>query len=130
MGGDRGIERFSSDRIAYGLVECMRETAPDGVGFAFDAAGRGGVPDVISLAGDPALVATIANFGAAPGVKIIGGRDFCATAAPEEAATLCEAGRLELPIAQVFSLSGAAEARCLSEDGHTRGKIILVPDRG
>jgi NADPH:quinone reductase-like Zn-dependent oxidoreductase len=48
-----------------GLVERVRALAPDGVDLAFDTAGKGGVADLITLTGDPARVATIADFGAA-----------------------------------------------------------------
>jgi NADPH:quinone reductase-like Zn-dependent oxidoreductase len=59
-----------------GLVERVSALAPDGVDLAFDTAGHGGVPDLITLTSDPARVATIADFGAAAlGVKVTGGGD-------------------------------------------------------
>jgi NADPH:quinone reductase-like Zn-dependent oxidoreductase len=112
-----------------GLVERVRALSPDGVDLAFDTAGRGGVPDLVALTGDPARVATIADFGAAAlGVKVTGGADSRAPDALGEAARLIQDGRLELPIAQTFSFSEAAEAHRVSEDGHVRGKLILIPD--
>jgi NADPH:quinone reductase-like Zn-dependent oxidoreductase len=111
-----------------GLVERVRALAPDGVDLAFDTAGKGGVPDLITLTGDPARVATIADFGAAAlGVKVTGGGDFRATEALDEAAELIELGRLSVPIAGTFSFSNAAEAHRISQDGHVRGKLILIP---
>src|SRR4051794_35675296 len=72
-----------------GLVERVRALAPDGVDLAFDTAGKGGVRDLIELTGDPARVATIADFGAAGlGVKVTGGGDFRAVEALGEAASL------------------------------------------
>src|SRR3954470_19164007 len=59
-----------------GMVERVRALAPDGVDLAFDTAGQGGVRDLIELTGDPAKVATIADFGAASlGVKVTGGSE-------------------------------------------------------
>ena len=115
-------------RYGDGLVERVRALAPDGVDLAFDTAGKGGVPDLIELTGDPARVATIADFGAAAlGVKVTGGADFRATEALGEAASLIEAGRLHLPVARAFPFSQAAEAHRLSAGGHVRGKLVLVP---
>ena len=111
-----------------GLVERVRALAPDGVDLAFDTAGKGGVHDLITLTGDPARVATIADFGAAAlGVKVTGGGDFRATEALDEAATLVETGRLRVPVAQSFTFAHAADAHRISQDGHVRGKLVLIP---
>jgi NADPH:quinone reductase-like Zn-dependent oxidoreductase len=111
-----------------GLVERVRALAPDGVDLAFDTAGKGGVPALITLTGDPARVATIADFGAAAlGVKVTGGGDFRATEALDEAAALMQTGRLRVPIAQTFTFAQAADAHRISEDGHVRGKLVLMP---
>jgi NADPH:quinone reductase-like Zn-dependent oxidoreductase len=111
-----------------GLAERVRALAPDGVDLAFDTAGQGGVPDLITLTGDPARVATIADFGAAAlGVKVTGGGDFRAVEALGEAAALYEAGRLRLPVAQTFTFAEAGDAHRLSQDGHVRGKLVLIP---
>jgi NADPH:quinone reductase-like Zn-dependent oxidoreductase len=110
------------------MVERVRALAPDGVDFAFDTAGQGGVPDLIALTGDPARVATIADFSAAAlGVKVTGGGDFRAVEALDEAAALVEAGRLHMPIAQTFTFAQASDAHRVSQDGHVRGKLILIP---
>src|SRR5262249_25069797 len=59
-----------------GMVERIRALAPDGVDLAFDTAGKGGVPDLIELTGDPARVATIADFGAGElGAKVTSGAE-------------------------------------------------------
>jgi NADPH:quinone reductase-like Zn-dependent oxidoreductase len=112
-----------------GLEERVRALAPDGVDLAFDTAGRGDVPQLIALAGDPARVATIADFGAAAlGVKVTGGGDGRAAEALDEAAQLVDAGHLQVTIAQAFPFAAAAQAHRASEGGHVRGKLVLVPD--
>jgi NADPH:quinone reductase-like Zn-dependent oxidoreductase len=111
-----------------GLVERVRALAPDGVDLAFDTAGKGGVHDLIALTGDPARVATIADFSAAAlGVKVTGGADFRATEALDEAAALAQTGRLRVVVAQSFTFAQAADAHRISEDGHIRGKLVLIP---
>src|SRR3954469_17905718 len=111
-----------------GLVERVRALAPEGVDLAFDTAGKGAVPDLVTLTGDAARVATIADFGAAAlGVKVTGGGDFRAAEALGEAASLFEAGRLQAPVAQTFTFAQAGDAHRVSEEGHVRGKLVLVP---
>jgi NADPH:quinone reductase-like Zn-dependent oxidoreductase len=110
------------------MVDRIRALAPDGVDLAFDTAGKGGVPDLIALTGDPARVATIADFGAAAlGVKVTGGAEGRAEGALDEAARLVEAGSLRVPVQQTFTYAQASEAHRLSEGGHVRGKLVLVP---
>jgi len=111
-----------------GIVERIRALAPDGVDLAFDTAGKGGIPDLVTITGDPARVATIADFGAAAlGVKVTGGAEGRAPGALDEAARLVEAGRLHVPVQQTFAFADAPEAHRLSETGHVRGKLVLVP---
>jgi NADPH:quinone reductase-like Zn-dependent oxidoreductase len=110
-----------------GLVERVRSMAPDGADLAFDTAGQG-IQDLIELTGDPARVATIADFSAAAlGVKVSGGSVDRAIEGLGEAADLIRAGRLHVPIAETFTFSQAAEAHRVSEEGHVRGKLVLVP---
>ena len=89
---------------------------------------RAGVADLITLTGDPARVTTIADFGAAAlGVKVTGGGDFRATDALDEAAALFEAGHLQVPVARTYTFADAADAHRASQDGHVRGKLVLIP---
>jgi NADPH:quinone reductase-like Zn-dependent oxidoreductase len=116
--------------VAYGegLVERVRELAPDGVDAAFDTAGRGALPDLIALAGGPENVATIADPAAQEyGVRLTSGAEGRAYHALAQAAQLYEEGRLSVPIAQTFRFGEAPRAHELSEAGHVRGKLILIP---
>jgi NADPH:quinone reductase-like Zn-dependent oxidoreductase len=111
-----------------GMADRIRALAPDGVDLAFDTAGKGGIPDLIALTGDPARVATIADFAAAAlGAKVSGGGEGRAVEALDEAAALAEAGRLRVPIQQTFRYADAGEAHRLSAEGHVRGKLVLIP---
>jgi len=44
-----------------------------------------------------------------------------------ELATLIDEGRLEVPIAHVYPLDRVRDAFAELAQGHTRGKIVLVP---
>ncbi len=112
-----------------GLVDRVRQLAPDGVDLAFDAAGHGALPDLIELTGSPDNVVTIADFTAPElGVRVSTGRDGRSWEALAEAAGLHERGAFTLPVAQTFSFAEAGEAHRLSESGHVRGKLVLTPD--
>ena len=43
-----------------------------------------------------------------------------------EIGELIESGRFSLPVAQTFPLAEIAEAHRVSEDGHVRGKLVLL----
>src|SRR6202022_3182825 len=58
-----------------GLVERVRELAPEGVDAALDAAGGGALPALVELAGGPEHVVTIADYAGAQetGARFSGG---------------------------------------------------------
>jgi NADPH:quinone reductase-like Zn-dependent oxidoreductase len=110
-----------------GLVERVRELAPDGVDGGVDTVGKGSVRDLVALTGDPGKVVTIADFSAAElGVQVTSGGGG---QAPRLAtvAELLAGGRLELPIAATYPLERIGEAYAESRGGHVRGKLVLVP---
>jgi len=112
-----------------GLVERVREIAPDGVDAALDAAGGGALPALVELTGDPERVITIADYAGAQetGVQFSGGMGTGrALHALRDISAPIEAGQFSLPVAQTFPLEQIAEAHRLSETGHVRGKLILV----
>jgi len=43
-----------------------------------------------------------------------------------EIGALIESGRFSLPVAQTFPLAEIAQAHRVSEDGHVRGKLVLL----
>jgi Zinc-binding dehydrogenase len=118
------LRSLGAEPTSYGdgMVERVRALAPDGVDLAFDTAGQG-IPDLIELTGDPGRVATIAGFDAAKlGVKVTGGSEGRAPGALDEAAER----ELRLPV-RAFAFGEAAEAHRVSQGGHVRGKLVLVP---
>jgi NADPH:quinone reductase-like Zn-dependent oxidoreductase len=108
-----------------GLADRVR-TLTDGPGAgALDLAGRGSVPALVELTGDPARVVTIADFAAGEqGVQVsTGGRP--ATDALAEVAALLESGDFEV-VVEALPWTEAAEAHARSQAGHVRGKLVLT----
>src|ERR1700760_382201 len=127
------LRSFGAEATTYGdgLLERVRELAPDGVDRAIDDAGGGALSALVELAGGAEHVVTIADYQGSQetGVLMTGGagskRAWYALA---EVAALIDAGRFSLPVAQTFPLEQIADAHRLSEGGHVRGKLVLLVD--
>lgn len=119
--------------VAYGdgLVERVRAVAPQGVDAVFDVAGKGALADSVELRGGTAdRIVTIADADAAKyGVAFSsgGGNRPDEGERLAEYAALAAVGELRIPVAQTFALRDAARAQELSEAGHVRGKLVLLP---
>jgi NADPH:quinone reductase-like Zn-dependent oxidoreductase len=95
--------------VLYGqaLTDRVRAAAGGPVDAVFDVAGKTPVEELISLAPEPSQVVSIANYAAGQaGARVTGGG---ADSHPMQA------------LAQV------AEAYRISQSGHVRGKLVLVP---
>jgi NADPH:quinone reductase-like Zn-dependent oxidoreductase len=106
----------------------VRALAPGGVDAALDVAGSGVLPELIELAGGAGHVVTVADFGGAQehGVRFSSGDAGRAVHALGEIGELIESGRFWLPVARAFPLAEVAQAHRVSEDGHVRGKVVLL----
>jgi NADPH:quinone reductase-like Zn-dependent oxidoreductase len=94
-----------------------------------DTYGAGYVKLAIELGVKPDRINTIAEFAAvqAYGVKAEGSSAGMSAAILAELARLIAAGELEVPIAATFPLDEVRAAFALLEQGHTLGKIVLLP---
>lgn len=109
-----------------GLQDRVAELAPNGVVGCIDVVGKGSVPELIKIAGDPSRVATVADFAAGGlGVHVADASRGRAGHALAEAASLLAAGKFVMPVAAVYPLAEGAEAHRISETGHARGKIVI-----
>ena len=128
------LRSLGAEPVAYGegLAGRVRALAPDGVDAALDVAGSGVLPELIELAGGPEHVVTIADFGGARehGVRFSSGDAGRAVHALAEIGELIESGRFSLPVARTFPLAEIAQAHRVGEDGHLRGKLVLVVGPG
>lgn len=115
-------------RYGEGVVQRVREAAGrDTVDGVFDVVGKTPAEDLISLAPEPAQVVSIANFGAGDtGIRLTAGGEGDPQAALAEIAGLLAGNRLVIKT-QTFPFERAAEAHQLSQDGHVRGKLVLLP---
>jgi NADPH:quinone reductase-like Zn-dependent oxidoreductase len=112
-----------------GLSQRLRDLAPEGIDRALDVAGGGALVDLVELAGSPDHVVSIGDGGAGElGVRFTTGAEGRAFYILEEAANLFVQGKFELSIAQVWPFSQLGEAHRVSESGHVRGKLVVVPD--
>ena len=130
-GNHEFLRSLGAEPTTYGdgLEPRLRELAPDGVDAALDASGGGALPALIALTGSPDRVVTIADYQGAEetGATFSGGMgESRAVHALAEIAEPIEAGTFTLPVAQTFPLGEIAEAHRVSEDGHVRGKLVLL----
>ena len=115
-------------RYGQGLAERVRAAVGGPVDAVFDVAGKTPVEDLISLAPEPSQVVSIANYAAGQaGARVTGGG---ADSHPMEAmalvAELLAQNKLVIKV-QTFPFDRAAEAYRISQSGHVRGKLVLVP---
>ncbi|MFI8437140.1 NADP-dependent oxidoreductase [Streptomyces sp. NPDC079020] len=117
--------------VAYGdgLVARVRELAPQGVDAVFDASGRGALPDSIELRGGTTdRIVTIADPDAGKlGVAFSGGGGGPSAERLARNARRAALGELRVPVARTLPLAEARTAHELSEAGHVRGKLVLLP---
>ncbi|MFD0019797.1 NADP-dependent oxidoreductase [Streptomyces sp. NPDC058382] len=124
------LRSLGAEPVAYGegLTERVRALAPDGVDLALDVAGSGVLPELIALAGGAEHVITVADFAGARehGVVFSRGDAGRAVHALGEIGELIGSGRFSLPVARTFPLAEVAEAHRVGEQGHVRGKLVLL----
>ena len=110
--------------------EYLRSLGAEPVAYGGGLAGRVRLvlPELIDLVGGAGHVLTVADFGGAQehGVRFSSGDAGRAVHALGEIGALIESGRFSLPVAQTFPLAEVAEAHRESEQGHVRGKLVLL----
>jgi NADPH:quinone reductase-like Zn-dependent oxidoreductase len=94
-----------------------------------DTFGSGYVRLALDLGVSPDRIDTIADFAAVQeyGVKAEGNAAGASASTLAELAGLVAAGKLEVPIAATFPLEAVRDAYRQLEQGHTHGKIVLIP---
>lgn len=116
--------------VLYGEAVAARVRAEAGgrVDAVFDVAGKAPVEELISLVSEPSQVLSIANFAAGQaGAQVTGGgADSRPTQALAQVAELLAQNKLVIKV-QTFPFDRAAEAYRVSQGGHVRGKLVLIP---
>ncbi|QMU73427.1 NADP-dependent oxidoreductase [Streptacidiphilus sp. P02-A3a] len=118
--------------VSYGdgVFDRVRAAAPQGVDAVLDTSGAGVLAASVELVGGTERVVTVADPAEAGvlGVRFSGGGEGVRVAQGLAAGLrLFQAGTLKLPIRAALPLAEAAAAQDLSEQGHGRGKIVLLP---
>jgi NADPH:quinone reductase-like Zn-dependent oxidoreductase len=115
--------------VAYGsdLVAAIRAVAPEGITAVLDNHGAATIEAALTLGVPAERINTIAADADAFGVKGVG-RGAANPRALEFLATLVESGELILPIEQTFGFDDIVAAYSRLEQGHLRGKIVVVVD--
>ncbi len=114
-------------RYGAGLGERIAAIAPGGVDAVLDTAGHGSLPELISVAGGPDRVVTLADFSAGRlGVRFLAEEPGGMAAILAEVAGLAATGAITVPLTS-HRLTDAAAAHRASETGHVRGKLVLIP---
>jgi NADPH:quinone reductase-like Zn-dependent oxidoreductase len=124
------LREIGATPVLYGdgVADRVRAAAGGQVAAVFDVAGRTPVEDLISLVPEPSQVVSIANFAAGEaGARVTGGgADSHPMQALTEVAELLAQNQLVIKV-QTFPFDRAADAYRISQAGHVRGKLVLVP---
>ncbi|MCU1685519.1 MAG: alcohol dehydrogenase [Amycolatopsis sp.] len=119
----RGIEPVT---YGDGLAARVRELVPEGVNAVLDLVGGDALQTTPDVLVEPGRVASIVD---GEGVGKLGGHYvFVRPDAVDLAALvdLAEAGKVTVEVAETYPLAEAAAAHRSSEQGHTRGKIVVL----
>lgn len=121
------LRGLGAEPVAYGdgVVDRIRALAPEGVDAVADFVGGqlGTTLAVLASGGRHASVADPAvaeHGGSQVWVRPLGSET-------ERLAALADEGKLSVEVTATFGLDEVAAAFALSQEGHTRGKIVVVP---
>jgi NADPH:quinone reductase len=124
LGAEAAIDARQPD-----AVEQLRELAPDGLDAVFATAGGEGLDRILELVRSGGKVSYPNGVEPKPqaprGARVL---HYDAVADPRKFAELervVEEGRIQVPIAQAYSLADAAEAHAQVERGHVLGRVAL-----
>jgi NADPH:quinone reductase-like Zn-dependent oxidoreductase len=124
------LREIGATAVLYGEGVAARVEAAAGgrVQAVFDVAGKTPIEDLISLTPEPSQVVSIANFTAGQaGARVTGGGgDSRPMQALAQVAELLAQNKLVIKV-QTFPFDRAAEAYRISQGGHVRGKLVLIP---
>jgi len=132
------LRDLGAEPVEYGdgLADRVRAVAPDGVTCAIDLAGTDEalavslelVTDrdriVTSVPRDEAVEAGIRGIGGGPGADP---GTALRNAARAELVRLAGEGSIHVRVSRTFPLAEAADAQQLVAEGHSAGKVVLVP---
>ncbi len=117
--------------VAYGpgLVDRIRDHAPDGLAAFVDLFGPEYVDLAVDLGIPPERIFSIISFERAGqvGARLVGGDETSTPSVLAEMVNLVAGGLITVPVAATYPLSEVRAAYAELEERHTRGKIVLIP---
>ena len=115
--------------VAYGegLVERLRDAAPQGYTAVLDNHGMETIEAGLALGVPAGRINTVASFGGPEGITFVGAMAATAEDVARLAGMLAD-GRMQLPIEAAYPLEAVSEAFARLMSGHLRGKIVLTTD--
>ncbi|MGC5000530.1 NADP-dependent oxidoreductase [Streptomyces sp. DT195] len=121
------VRSLGGEPVGYGegLAERVRGIAPEGVDAVFDTVGGETLKVSAQLLAPGGRLASIAD----PDVTEYGGRYWFVRPDAEDLtklARLADQGAVSVHVDRTFPLERTAEAQRLSQEGHTRGKIVVT----
>jgi NADPH:quinone reductase-like Zn-dependent oxidoreductase len=124
------LQEIGAIPVLYGegVVGRVRAASGGPVDAVFDVAGKTPVEELVGLVSEPSQVVSIANFAAGQaGARVTGGdADSRPMEALAKVAELLAQNLLVIKV-QTFPFDRAAEAYRISQAGHVRGKLVLIP---
>lgn len=120
------VRGLGAQAVSYGdgLADRVRAVAPDGVDAVADFIG-GQLQTTLAVLKADGRHASVADPAAEHGGSWIWVRPNGADLG--RLAELAATGKLSVEVAQMFPLEHVGDAFDLSRDGHTRGKLVIVP---
>ncbi|MGA5322901.1 NADP-dependent oxidoreductase [Streptomyces seoulensis] len=121
------VRSLGGEPVDYGegLAERVRGIAPEGVDAVFDTVGGETLKVSAQLLAPGGRLASIAD----PDVTEYGGRYWFVRPDPEDLAKLsqlADQGAVSVHVDKTFPLEQTADAQRLSQEGRTRGKIVVT----
>jgi NADPH:quinone reductase-like Zn-dependent oxidoreductase len=112
-----------------GVADRIREASAGRVDAFIDLYGHGYVEIALALGVPPARIDTIVDFAAVGAYGVLSKGNAAASSAGvlAELAALIDAGEIDLPIPHTYPLTEVQDAYRELANGHTRGKIVLIP---
>lgn len=124
------LRSLGAEPVAYGdgLVDRVREMAPDGVTAAADLVGDEAARAAIELGVPAVRIATIAAADPPAGTRATGGRDAAPDALTRVGA-LVASGQVAVPVTGTYPIQEIREAVQAQRAGHVHGKLVVMLDR-
>ena len=122
------VRGLGAEPLAYGdgLVDRVRELAPDGVGVIIDLAGGDALEATLDVGNDEARLVSVTNPDR---VKELGGRYIFVRPNAEQLGELgrfAGEGSLRIHVRETFPFERAVDALARVEEGHGPGKVVVL----